>query len=425
MKRIESLNDTFLKIKSHETTSLIYLFASAFVFFQSQIVGITRYLSYVLLGRSDYGIYLYVAVVILLAVLMALFNEKLVLKKYLISFAVYVLLILISYFSFPSTRQYFVEYRTDLLFNAIIGLFGFAIFSNLEKIEKLYTPLLLTTRILAVIMPILYFTGIRNLLSDMEWGNKMYVVSLIYFFLLKQRTSKKQLLLDVPLFVFSFFFSLLGGRQSLAFLVLGMLLIVIFSNDSITKRIITILVVTFAALIIIVLRAQLLSLLSEILSAFNIESRGLETLSDSSFLDFSNRNSIYDYSIHIIETNLFRVSGIFGDRFYLRAFRSNIAYAHNIFLELLIDFGLFFGIAIIALFVFALLHKFVFIKDKYRLFYIVIVIVFLAKFLVSSSIFIDTGFIIFSGFLLNKGLDKKKIKHKSLIQSAKKQHATF
>ena len=111
-----------------------------------------------------------------------------------------------------------------------------------------------------------------------------------------------------------------------------------------------------AFLLLWVLFPYLVVLLSSFLEGFNIKSRFLTTFINGSLTDDNQRISIWNAAVDMIKQNPFGY-GAMGSRHVLSQF-IYVAHPHQIFLELLIDFGVFIGTLIIAWLIFSSIRVF-------------------------------------------------------------------
>ncbi|MBU5427910.1 O-antigen ligase family protein [Tissierella pigra] len=148
---------------------------------------------------------------------------------------------------------------------------------------------------------------------------------------------------------------------------------------------------------------EILEYIYNFLLNFGIRSRSIELfLRDDMYL--SGRDKLYEYVIEEIFNNPFLGIGLTGDRFILDG-----GYAHNIFIEILANFGLVIG-TIIIITILYIVVKSLFIKDikKYNMVIVWLSIGFVHLF-VSSSYLIDFKFWILLGLSLKVVFTKNKL----------------
>lgn len=372
-----------------------------------------RYISFILFGRATYATYSFLGLsLILLFFLFYRFpREKIgiqMLKALFVVAGIYIF----NYFIFSNTRQYYNEYSDNLIEVVILGIPTMVLISEFDNPILLLKELRPMLRILSALLPIIYLLGADTVYSPMEWGNRCYRIALLYFLCFKvDKESNKPF--EGLLLVIIIAFSTLGGRQSLVFMIVGMVLITIIKPQKTPKDVFIIFTMIIIAVFVILFYQSILELLKYIISEFNINSRSLSKLADESLFDTSNRESIYLYSRQIISVNRFSINGLFADRLFLRQYRHGIAYAHNFVYELLIDYGLLVGSTIIAFLIIGIIRAFFRCKKENKAFFITIFIISFAKLIVSSSIVIEPGTLVCIGLMVNKRI-KNPIKRKFL-----------
>ena len=146
--------------------------------------------------------------------------------------------------------------------------------------------------------------------------------------------------------------------------------------------------------------AVLLALISSItiiisyFDSIGIQSRTLNKIMESSLVDSSGRDVIYSDFINILNDNPIMGIGLWGDRVVLQG-----AYCHNIFLEILLNFGYPIGILIILFSAFCLINLFFKFRGLFRDMFVMFFFYAIIPLMVSSSYLIDLQIGIFIGFI--------------------------
>lgn len=100
--------------------------------------------------------------------------------------------------------------------------------------------------------------------------------------------------------------------------------------------------------------ADIMNLVMNVFDYFGFNSRVVNFIQSSDFAESQGRSRIFENMLNRITESPFYGYGIFGDRVLNRdVFQMSTGYAHNIFLELLIDFGLLFGILFSGIYLFS------------------------------------------------------------------------
>ncbi len=102
-------------------------------------------------------------------------------------------------------------------------------------------------------------------------------------------------------------------------------------------------VIILLALILVTLNYKTITVgILSILKSVGLESRTIESILNGTFSDGSGREAIYSKAIEMIKDGGFFGWGVYGDRYEIGRI-VKWGYSHNVFLELLISFGFFFG----------------------------------------------------------------------------------
>lgn len=168
-----------------------------------------------------------------------------------------------------------------------------------------------------------------------------------------------------------------GGRGAILCLVLFMVLLfinrIIEKRVSMTKIILLIIIMFFLGAFLFILKDYFLSLIVNVLSISKISSRSLEMIVNGTFSDSNGREQIWNTVVDAIRTGGPFGYGLFGDRPFVSPLHV-AGYSHNLFLELLVSFGIIGVVCIIYILIDAIRMIF-FCKDKnWRLIYIVLFI---------------------------------------------------
>lgn len=101
----------------------------------------------------------------------------------------------------------------------------------------------------------------------------------------------------------------------------------------------------------------------EMLESAGIESRTLNALLEGTILDDHGRNTIWAMAIDMIKNSGFWGYGLYGDRPVISAYHY-AGYCHNIFLEILVNFGVPIGLFLIIIIIAASLKMLLFCQDE-------------------------------------------------------------
>ena len=216
------------------------------------------------------------------------------------------------------------------------------------------------TVVMAII--VFFFTKGTSVLNYMTFS---YNMLLQLFFLIVYRPGKKYMLPHyavVGLGIIALVFG--GSRGAMVFLLAGCVIFYLFTNKLSIKSISVIVLATLAVILVAMFKENILVLSAEFMESLSIDSRNLRYLMEGNLFDTKSRNGTYTDAI----ANMGVLGkGLMGDRIVLDI------YAHNIFLELLVQFGIVAGfilcVALIAFLVSSLLKK-----DKPELVFILLLL---------------------------------------------------
>ena len=181
-------------------------------------------------------------------------------------------------------------------------------------------------------LALLVFSGLINKnIFDMVMAIAGMLVLCIY-------GSRGALLTLFVLFIYLFWQKYKNGNMMIVCIVIGV--VIIFAGPSIIS---TVLVKV---------------------SGLGVNSRTIEKMLSGKFLVSKDRLSIFQYMISVIGNNFLLGTGIGGDRYYLplKFSGTDASYAHNLILEILMDYGVLIGGLLISMLVY-LIYK-CFIKEK-------------------------------------------------------------
>lgn len=188
-----------------------------------------------------------------------------------------------------------------------------------------------------------------------------------------------------------------GCRGALVCYLFSILLYVIFSGGFLRiRKAVSILLLLLAIVVISTFWDEILGAAIELLESMNIDSRTLTMLSEQSFFDDSGRSAIQET---IMENIGFLPKGLYYDRIV-----ADGSYAHNLFLELAIQYGILLGGSIIVWLCYHVVRS-VFVASKEPtasiVLYSLIASGFMKLMFSSSYLLNEPGFWLLVGLMLN------------------------
>lgn len=264
-----------------------------------------------------------------------------------------------SYTLYPETRQYMFTSFTDLVENKAYWLFIYSLpaFLFIRRIWNYEILLKYLLNFALVSLLCSFGTLVIYLSQDSQPGymNFSYdllltTVLLLYGFFTKR---KRHYLFGGIAGGGMMFFC--GARGPMLCLMFAVILYVLFMSEKQSTKILATVGILAAALIILVFWEPVLTLLFNLAKSLGISSRILEKMVDGTLTDDSGRGTVRSELVPVL--NILG-HGLYGDRVVTGG-----RYAHNLFLELAIQFGLLMGTFLIV-FLLLLLFSGMFTKDR-------------------------------------------------------------
>lgn len=294
---------------------------------------------------------------------------------------------------------YIIEYILYALFSCIIIL-------NIENynifLDKFYYA-----SIISIIMTLisLYYSFFKKVGLEINYMVFSYDVLSPSIMLLYYNIIKKRNIISISIFLLiSIIILIFGSRGAFLSLAIGSIFIIQMKYKYKIHKILYFFILLIIALILYINIQNILLLIATKLPD-NINSRNIYLISNDNLFDLTGRDTIQQILLKNI--NLFGY-GAYGDRLLTTSFYNT--YAHNIFLELIIDFGIVFGSIII---IFILLSIISIIKNRNNLIKSLLFIFLPAGFLKlmfsGSYLNIEISFYILIGIILRHFLEKYKV----------------
>lgn len=210
---------------------------------------------------------------------------------------------------------------------------------------------------------VIYVLGVGKLEEGIGYSQYMsYYVLLPTIIIAGLLLEKFRIIVLVPFLLGLFIMLSFGARGPLTCLVLyiALKLLIAFVRMEIHKRLALVAITSISGVLLYTLFYRLIDWLIGIFQSFGFSIRAIQGLMDSSFLTDASRSQIYAYCINYISRNPLWGTGLVNDRVYItNAIFSGDSpignYPHNIFLEIWMQFGIFFGTIILAIIIIMLL----------------------------------------------------------------------
>lgn len=237
----------------------------------------------------------------------------------------------------PSSLQYYIKYTPNIF---LINIPTFLYVLSIKDVSVLDSELDKKKNILLFINFISFLIILLNRDRDYYSGFSDLMIIPIMLYLssfLKERKLKDLFFLTVSILII-IFVGTRGPLVSVAIFFLLYLLNVAFNRKKDIRGIIYFIFTIIFIVIIILNLNPILYQIGNILSKIGFTGRTIELFKSNPFR-FSGREDIYGLMLDSIKSNPIFGKGLFGDRLVLEGTPFEFQYAHNLFLELIVDFG--------------------------------------------------------------------------------------
>ncbi len=297
---------------------------------------------------------------------------------------------------FPEVLPYYKEYAMEMLAIAAIYIPAAVVIRRSESLDGLLyrgRNLLVLTSALMVLS---FFAGFIPLHDEMNWGTRISLLGMLMVYLsLKKRLGWAYLLYAHAVLLLS----LWGGRQTLIFLYTGYMLVLLLNLKDRRHKGILLLLNMLLIISVVLFQREIFGRLGDLLDRLNIESRAVASLRENSIFSFKNRMQGYAAAFQGIRENGIQFNGLLADRLILRQTNPKIVYTHNLFLEILLDFGLLAGPIVLFSSGFWITRRLI-LNQENRAFLSLFGLYIFVRLFVSSSFLIDTTLVLYFGMLL-------------------------
>lgn len=304
----------------------------------------------------------------------------------------------ITYAIYPQNR----EFLSDLIFNLLYIVTAYAIIrSNLVSINDVSVWAIRVSVILGI-WSMLIGLFYMNTISYMDLSDSLSIPCAFLFYSSFTKKNKFHLLLAICSLIFIVIF---GSRGALLSIII--LLLIIYKEYKLSiKKVIFTTTISTIFLINLFFYRNILNYLISLFEKVGISSRTLYKLLNLELFTSTSRNEITEYLIYILKDNWIKGIGMAGDRYYLRlAFKGNMAtYAHNIFIEMTLNYGIILGGLLIIWLVYLMAKYYIFNKilsSNERFFISIFFTISFLQLLVSRSYLTEVNFFIFLALLIN------------------------
>lgn len=262
----------------------------------------------------------------------------------LLIFVIFALAYAISYSFVEENRRYMFSQWTDFASNPLYLLFvyslpGYVFMRYITDYDRLYeTCYIFSLIVVFCSLGSFVLMILRN--AQPEYMSFSYnllfgtIFTSVYFF------KKKKALPLIATIIGIVLIFLAGARGPLACYIVSLVICFLLSKTTVTKKTVIVVLLISAGLFIMVLWDQVILSLKNAVDSIGISSRTIDLLLSGDFFSDSSRGEIQQ---KIVEAFTLFGSGLYGDRVI-----GENHYAHNLFIELISQWGYLIGTLIIA-----------------------------------------------------------------------------
>lgn len=314
---------------------------------------------------------------------------------------------IVTYVIHPENRMFMFTTLVDLIYNPLYSLFLFAIpgyllVRSIKDYDLFYSYFIKTSTIVVLtsVAGYLILNATGQAVPYMPFSYNILLQTTFLIVVAFERKNLPYLLIGG----IGVLFLVLGGARgaAVAFL-MTMLVFTLFKNQVIYRKIILVFLMAILAIALIAYFDELIQFLTVIAERLNLSSRTLMRIQNDTFFDDNGRGRI-----QIIMESSYNVigNGLFSDRY----FSGSGQYAHNLWIELVVQHGLVFGPLIFAAICLIVLRGlFARNKEIRNLAIIFISVGFIKLFFSSSYIAAEPGFYVLLGLGVNAFAQYKRV----------------
>lgn len=307
---------------------------------------------------------------------------------------------------YPENREYLQDYIFKLFFMCIPAFINSSLIKDKEKEEEVLKKA--SWIMLAVGLVHALFVFWKKAFTGYTMSYGYYLILPACFFSYSYFKNKKRGCLFSAILAAALIM-ILGSRGPLVAWAIYFTLLILFSQVSRIKKASIIVIISA----VVALKTYIINLLQNLLNVLGVHSRTLELLARGEIMNDTGRKPILNMSIDMIREHVFEGNGIGADM------RVMGTYPHNIFVEVLLQYGIVFGSLLLLGLIFFIIKDFFRTDDKQLyLFYFCIGFV---PTMVSGTYLQEMTFWIFVGYLAREKQDNHvKEYHKSGNQEKQK-----
>ena len=287
--------------------------------------------------------------------------RKVISKVRTVDLAICLVMILLMLF------EWFCHESYDKMYISMFFYFGYGVFAYLYFISVSdFDALINCFETLAILLSV--SISLQIVLSGMS-GTMSYSQYLGYALLPAAIISassflRRRSIVHLINFVYSTILIVsMGARWPLVCVLLFLAFRTIIVPSSLRKKILLLFALISIGFILVNYLEELLSLLGNVFSGFGLSLRTIIRIQQENFFEDSGRNDIWSFSGKTLANHLFTGVGIGNDRILIASHKGTPElasgyYPHNVFLEILLHYGVFFGSIVILVLAIYIINAF-------------------------------------------------------------------
>lgn len=292
-------------------------------------------------------------------IIFAVFSTFKTIKKDILLVVLGMLIIFIfTYLVYPENRYFMFTNTNSFIDNPIFifiifNISAYILTRNLKNYKILY-EIMKKFSIVVILVSFIIFLFDLSLGTTVQYMVFSYNMLPHSLFLLFVLFEEKKIIFGCIGVLGSILIFIGGARGPALITLVSLFIFLTFKNENFIGKIKKLTIGIVILIVVIIYFENILNILYDFLLDIGYNSRTLLKLLENSFLDSSGRNIIYR---NLIKSFNIAGYGIYGDRALIGT------YAHNIFIEIIIDYGVIIGIPLILI-LFRYLYLAITVKDK-------------------------------------------------------------
>lgn len=304
---------------------------------------------------------------------------------------------------FPQNNKYLFTTLIDFLGNPLYSLFVLSLpgylFARHLREYPLFCSIMRKYAYVVVGLSIIVFLFMRNSFAT-QYLSFSYNMLLHLLFLVFYKPKKGRVWHNIIVVLGVVVFTIGGARGALLSFVVCFVVYALITRKQTIRNVVILMMASGGVCLFMIMKSEILALLLSLLTKMNIDSRNISMMLASEMMNSSGRDDIAQEVIKNI--NIFG-HGMMGDRVVCSGM-----YAHNLFLELIYDFGVILGSAL-SLMIIVVVIVGVLRKIAYNQAWIILLLStgFFKLMLSGSFLDLEPAFYVLMGFCVNSFMENR------------------